>query len=458
MRRHQVFWSRQLVSFILRYTFVLPKKVIAMPYRSALRVCFITVLFALISPATLLAQPNPSIVKLAEAEQPKLLETLKALVNIETGSTNRDGLDAASELIATRLRAQKGDVEIIDSPAADIYPLEGAPDRIGRMVRATFRGTGSKRILLIAHMDTVYPMGMLSKQPFRIDGDLAYGLGIADDKQGVATIIHVVAMLQALNVRDYGVLTVLINGDEEISSPASRKLITKLGSEHDAVLSFEASRHNSDKLALATSGIAMATMTVKGKASHAGGAPERGVNALYEMAHQVLQTRDLSVPETGLKLNWTVANAGLNRNVIPAGAQAWADVRLLRNKDLQELEAKVNARIKNKLLPDSTVAVTFENRRPPLEATAASRALATHAQKIYGELGRALVVDSEPEGGGTDAAFAALDTKAPVIERFGLQGFGAHSADAEYVLISSIQPRLYLATRLVMDIAAGRAP
>lgn len=399
-----------------------------------------------------------AVAALAESEQPKLLDTLKALVNIETGSTHRDGLDTAAEFIAARLKALNGEIEIIEVPAADIYPLEGVPDRFGRVVRATFRGTGSKRIMLIAHMDTVYPVGMLSKQPFRIDGNLAYGLGIADDKQGVATIIHVVAMLQALNVRDYGVLTVLINGDEEISSPASRKLITQLGGEHDAVLSFEASRHNSDQLSLATSGIAMATMTVKGKSSHAGGSPERGVNALYEMAHQILQLRDLSVPETGLKMNWTVANAGVVRNMIPPGAQAWADVRLLRTNDLRELEAKVDARIKNKLLPDSTVSVTFENRRPPLEATAASRALAAHAQTIYRELGKTLVVDAEAEGGGTDAAFAALKTRAAVIERFGLQGFGAHSADAEYVLISSIQPRLYLATRLVMDIASGKAP
>lgn len=399
-----------------------------------------------------------AVATLAESEQPRLLDTLKALVNIETGSTHRDGLDTAAEFIAGKLRALNGEVEIIEAPAADIYPLEGLPDRFGRAVRATFRGTGSKRILLLAHMDTVYPVGMLAKQPFRIDGNLAYGLGIADDKQGVATIIHVVAMLQALNVRDYGVLTVLINGDEEISSPASRKLITKLGSEHDAVLSFEASRHNSDKLSLATSGIAMATMTVKGKSSHAGGAPERGVNALYEMSHQILQLRDLSVPATGLKMNWTVANAGVVRNMIPPGAQAWADVRLLRVNDLTDLETRVNARIKNKLLPDSQVSVTFENRRPPLEATAASRALAAHAQTIYRELGKTLVIDAEPEGGGTDAAFAALNTKAPVIERFGLQGFGAHSNDAEYVLISSIQPRLYLATRLVMDIASNKAP
>ena len=100
----------------------------------------------------------------------------------------------------------------------------------------------------------------------------------------------------------------------------------------------------------------------------------------------------------------------------------------------------------------------FERRRPPLEATPASRALARHAQAIYRELGKELVVDEVAEGGGTDAAFAALETKNAVVERFGLQGFGAHSNDAEYVLVGSIEPRLYLAARLIMDVARGQAP
>ena len=153
---------------------------------------------------------------------------------------------------------------------SDIYKMEDTPEKIGRMVRATFTGTGTKKILLIAHMDTVYPRGMLAQQPFRIEGDRAYGLGIADDKQGIAVILHTLAILKALNFREYGTLTVLINGDEEISSPGSRSLITKLGAEHDAAFSFEASRAESDKLSLATSGIASVTLTVRGRASHSG--------------------------------------------------------------------------------------------------------------------------------------------------------------------------------------------
>jgi glutamate carboxypeptidase len=326
------------------------------------------------------------------------------------------------------------------------------------MVRATFTGAGAKKILLIAHMDTVYQRGMLAKQPFRVDGNRAYGLAIADDKQGIAVVLHTVAMLKALDFRQYGTLTVLINADEEISSPGSRSLITRLGAEHDATLSFEASRAESDKISLATSGIASIVLKVEGKASHAGFSPERGVNALYELAHQVLQTRDLSDPATGLKMNWTLANAGRVRNMIPPNAQAIADIRVLRIADYEAIEKKVRERIKTQLLPEAKVEMIFERRRPPLEASPASRALAAHAQKVYRELGRDLVVDPVAEGGGTDAAFASLNAKGPVIERMGLQGYGEHSIEAEYVLIDSIEPRLCLATRLIMDFAQGRAP
>jgi glutamate carboxypeptidase len=401
------------------------------------------------------AQAVEPVRSLAAREKPALLDTLKALVSIESGSRDVEGLGKLADLIAARLRELGGRVELVE--VSNVYKMEDTPEQIGKMVRATFTGTGSKKILLIAHMDTVYQRGMLEKQPFRIDGDRAYGLGIADDKHGIAVILHTIAMLKAFDFKAFGTLTVLINADEELSSPGSRSLITKLGAEHDVTFSVESSRVESDKLSLATAGIASFTMNVEGRASHAGNSPERGINAIYELAHQMLQTRNLSDPETGLKMNWTMANGGRTRNMIPPSAQAQADVRVLKVEDYDGIEKKVRERIKTKLLPDSKVDVIFERRRPPLELTPASRALAKHAQQIYRELGKDLVVDEVAEGGGTDAAFAALETKAPVIERLGLQGYGAHSIEAEYVLISSIEPRLYLLTRLIMDVAEGKA-
>ena len=427
--------------------------------KSSMRLDYLRVALTLMVAGTSLhayAQPNQPIFSLAKKEKPALLESLKALVSIETGSRDFEGLGKLADLIAGRLKDLGGKVELV--APSDVYKMEDTPEQIGKMVRATFTGKGTKKILLIAHMDTVYPRGMLAKQPFRIEGDRAYGLGIADDKQGIAVILHTLAILKATNFQQYGTLTVLINADEEISSPGSRSVISKLGAEHDATFSVESSRAESDKLSLATSGIASVTLQVTGRASHSGNAPEKGINALYELAHQVLQTRDFSDPAVGLKMNWTLANAGTTRNMIPPGAQAVADVRVLRVADYDAIEKRVRDAIKKQLLPEAKVEMNFERRRPPLEATAASRALAKHAQEIYAELGKTLVVDDVAEGGGTDAAFAALNTKAPVIERFGLQGYGAHSADAEYVLLDSIEPRLYLLTRMIMDVSQGKIP
>ena len=401
------------------------------------------------------AQPVEPVLALAKKERQPLLDTLKELVSIETGSRDLEGLDRAARLIAARFSALGGKVELVDT-SEGAYRMEDTPAKIGKVVLARFEGRGTKKILLLAHMDTVYLRGMLAKQPFRVEGDRAYGLGISDDKNGVALILHVLAILKAMDFRDYGLVTALINADEEMSSPGSRHLLTRLGAEHDAVFSCEASRVDSDKLALATAGIASVILKVKGRASHAGSAPELGRNALYEAAHQILQTRDLSNPATGLKMNWTLISAGTNRNVIPADAVATADVRVLRVSDYDGIEQAVRERIKNKLIPDTQVQMSFERRRPPLEATPASRALGEHARRVYAEIGRSLVVDALAEGGGTDAAFASLNTKAPVLERFGLQGFGAHSNDAEYVAVDSIEPRLYLLARLIMDVSQGR--
>ena len=405
--------------------------------------------------AAAVAAPLEPVWSLAKQEKAATIDTLRDLVNIESGSKDREGLDRISDLIAARLRNLGGKVELIEA-GPDTYRLHDTPEKIGRMVHARFEGTGTKKILLIAHMDTVYLKGMLAKQPFRIDGNKAYGLGIADDKNGIAVILHTLAILKAANFRDYGLVSVLINGDEEISSPASRGMLTKLGAEHDAVFSCEASRVDLDRLSLATSGIAAASLKVTGRASHAGAAPELGRNALYEMAHQVLQMRDLSKPQVGLKVNWTIASAGTNRNVIPAVAEAVADVRVLRVADYDGIEAELRERVKKQLIPDAKVELTFERRRPPLEFTPASQALGKHAQSIYRELGKELAVVNVAEGGGTDAAFASLKAKGPVIERFGLQGFGAHSNDAEYVDLDSVEPRLYLLARMIMDLSLGK--
>ncbi|GGH65232.1 glutamate carboxypeptidase [Comamonas phosphati] len=399
------------------------------------------------------AAPQAPVLEQARKEQQPLLDTLRDLVHIESGSKDVEGVKKIADYVAGKLRAQGGKVEVMQP--ADVYRLGDTPEQIGPMVHAEFQGKGTSRIMLIAHMDTVYLPGMLKDQPFRIDGDRAYGLGIADDKQGVALILHTVELLKKRGFDDYGTLTVLINGDEEISSPGARSAITRLGAEQDAVFSFEGGGTDGG-LRLATSGIGAAYLKVQGRASHAGAKPEDGVNALYELSHQLLQMQDLSRPQEGLKLNWTVAKAGTNRNVIPAEATAQADARALRVADFSELEKAMQAKVGRKLLDASQVELKFEVRRPPLEASEAARKLARHAQGIYGdELKLPMKVADKATGGGTDAAFAALKARGAVIEGFGLSGHGAHSNNAEYVQVNTIAPRLYLAVRMIEDLSRG---
>jgi glutamate carboxypeptidase len=404
--------------------------------------------------STAAAATTDNVLARAKQERPALLDTLRELVSIESGSSDIEGLDRIREVIAKRFTALGAKVETLEPEAP--APGVGVPAKIGKIVRATFTGTGTRKILLLAHMDTVYPRGSLEKQPFRIDGDKAWGLGIADDKHGIALIMHTMSLLNALEFRGYGVVTVLINADEEIGSVGSRNIVTRLGAEHDAVLSFEGGGFPTSQVRLATAGTAAAVLRVQGKGSHAGAAPEQGVNALYELSHQILQLRDLSNAETGLKVNWTVSKAGVVRNMIPPSAEAIADIRVERVADLDGIEKALRERIRNKLLPGTQVDLEFIRGRPPLEANAANRALAAHAATVYAETGGKLTVRERSTGGATDASYAQLKSKAPVVEGFGLQGFGSHSTNAEYILIPSIEPRLYLATRMIMDIAQGK--
>ena len=395
----------------------------------------------------------------SQAEVPALLKTLEALVAIESGSRDLEGLGRLADVVAGRLRAAGMQVEQKTTKAPDFHPqLKGAP--LGRMVYATRSGTGSKKVLLIAHMDTVYQRGMAAKQPFRIDGDRAYGLGIADDKQGVALILHTVDLLARRGFADYAQLGVLINGDEEIGSPGSSAFLTQLGSEYDVVMSFEgggsAGANGGDMVRLATSSIAIVEMKVTGKASHAGAAPHLGRNALYELSHQMLKSRNFGDPAKGLQINWTVANAGGSRNVIPAEATAVADVRSLTNADLDLMEAALKKSIEDKLIPDTKIDLTFYRSRPAFVSNAASLALARQAVQVAREIGLPLEIRDRATGGGTDAAFAGLRPKGGVLESFGLRGFGSHSNDNEYVLVSNIAPRLYLASRMVMEAGSGR--
>ena len=387
---------------------------------------------------------NDALFNAATAEQAATLKTLERLVNIETGTGNAEGMSAMGALLEAELKAV----------GATVTRHKAAGDVVGDNIVGRIQGQGGKNILLIAHMDTVYVKGTLEKAPFRIDGNRAFGPGIADDKGGVAVLLHALKLLKAQGFAGFGTITAMFNTDEERGSFGSRDLIQQLASQHDYVLSFEPTLALKENLTLGTSGIAYVEARIKGKASHAGAAPELGVNALVEASDLVLRTQDIDNKDTGLRFNWTVAKAGGVSNIIPDEAVVNADVRYARNEDLEAAIKKLEAGAARKRLAEADVKVNVTRGRPAFNAGAEGKKLVDKAVAIYKEVGGELTV-IDRTGGGTDAAYAALSGK-PVIESLGLPGFGYHSNQAEYVMIDAIPRRLYLAVRMVMDLGQGK--
>jgi glutamate carboxypeptidase len=317
------------------------------------------------------------------------------------------------------------------------------------------KGKGSKKLMLMAHMDTVYVKGTLAKAAFRVDGARAFGPGIADDKGGIAMVLHTLRLLKNKGFDGYGQITVLFNTDEERGSFGSRTLIREQAKQHDYVLSFEPTLAMKEMLTLGTAGIVYYKVNIKGLAAHAGANPELGVNAFVEASDVVLRTLDLDNKDRDLRFNWTVGKSGEVSNIIPDQADLEANIRYARKDDLDGLLKTLEERIQGKKrLPKSEIKITVNYGRPAFEAGASGKVLVDKAVAIYKELGAEMTV-VDRTGGGTDAAYAALDGT-PVIESLGLPGFGYHSNQAEYVMIDAIPRRLYLASRLIMDLAMGK--
>lgn len=261
--------------------------------------------------------------------------------------------------------------------------------------------------------------------------------------------MHSLKLLKAQNFQDFGTITVLFNTDEEQSSVDSKDLITSMAKKHDYILSYTPTSINPEGLIYGTSGIGTASVSITGLASHAGQAPEKGVNALVEASDLVLRTMDLDEGSGGLRFNWTLCQAGEVRNIIPAKASLLADIRFPTNEKLDILTAELNARAANKKLPDAKIDVVVDAASPAFSATEQDKLLVAKALDIYNSIGYSMVV-VERIGGVSDVAFAALSGK-PVIEALGLPGYGYHTTKDEYVNLEAIPRKLYLSYQYLVS-------
>ncbi len=205
----------------------------------------------------------------------------------------------------------------------------------------------------MAHSDTVFKVGTSAERPFKTAHGKAYGPGVADDKGGIVAGLYAMKLLQERGFKDNGLITFQINCDEEIGSPSSRGLIKNLAREHDYAVCLEGGRHN-DGLVNWRKGTGRVVVEVKGRASHARSAPQSGVNALMELAHQVLQLKKLEDKEKKTILNFTVFQSGDKLNVIPDYAVARAEMRALGQEEFTRVETAGLDLIKTNCTPKVT--------------------------------------------------------------------------------------------------------
>jgi glutamate carboxypeptidase len=381
------------------------------------------------------AEVDNTLLAAANAGKADYLAGLAQLVNLDSGSLDSAGLDKVTDVLTQYLTALGAEITV--KPAAP---------SAGKLVTGTLRGTGSKKLMLMIHYDTVFGIGDAAKRPFRVAGNKAYGPGVADAKGGAMLILQALKIAKARGFKDYKTLTILFNPDEEVGSPGSRAAIRDLAAQQDAVLLFEPP--DAERVIVATNGIAYLHLDVTGLASHAGSAPEKGHNAALELAHQVLEMRNLGNADKGTSVNWTMLRSGEKMNIIPDKASATGDMRFSDPTEPARVQAEADQISAAILIPGTRATVNVDATRPPFPRNAATDKVAAQAVAIYRELGKTLVPTAMRYG--TDAGFAYQpgSAKPIVLDGLGIVGDRLHSPD-EWADIDSVPARLYLTVRLL---------
>jgi glutamate carboxypeptidase len=383
---------------------------------------------------------NDAIYKAAQAGRAETLNLLRDIVNIDSGTGDVAGGDRVLTLLAPRLTALGGAVrrETAEAP--------GLPDNLV----AVFHGAGKGRILIIAHVDTVFGPGTVAARPFHIEDDRAHGPGVGDEKAGMATAIMALKILHDTGFTNFATITLLLETSEERGSSGTTNLIKALGALHDVEFNMEPG-DPPDALTVWRKGSSNIHILVKGRAAHAGMAPQDGRNAATELVHQLTVLADaLPTAGAGTTVNLTVLKAGDRTNIIPDTAEAILNARYRKPEDRDRIVARFRSSAVTTAVPDTSVTVTADPGYPPLVQAAAVDALADRAQAIYAELGQNL---TRSGNGGASESAVVQSVGTPALDGLGLVGGDFHT-DHEWIDLNSLVPRLYLFTRLLMDTGA----
>lgn len=366
-------------------------------------------------------------------QQSQIVETIQQLVEIESPSDVKASVDRLSAVLASRFDDIGGTISV--------HPAEKA----GNQLQVDFRALGSakqKPVLLLGHMDTVYPIGTISKMPWRVAKGRVWGPGVLDMKSGIALALHVMEAMAKWGLSRP--VTVLLVSDEEVGSKSSRAITEELARRAAAVLVLEPAYGLHGAVKTARKGVADYTIKVTGKAAHSGLDFEQGQSAVLELAKQVCEIQKLVDLKRGITLNVGKISGGTRVNVVPAEATALLDLRVAAARDGVRIERKLlglkpfNRKCK--------VEVSGGFNRPPMERTAGVAGLYARARAIAAELG--LNLKEAAVGGGSDGNFTAA-LGIPTLDGLGGVGEGAH-AEHESVVIAELPRRAALLAGLIL--------
>lgn len=368
------------------------------------------------------------------SRQGEMVHLLKQLAMLESPTHDKKAVDACAAFVAREFK--RIGCKITTLPQKDIGDLTVAEFAPGRLKDA------DDEILVLTHIDTVWPVGKIAKMPFYVSGNKLYGPGVLDMKAGVVMLLTALRSLNGLNVKPQKRVTVVVNTAEETGHPAAHDLIRKLARKASLVLCLEPALPGG-ALKLERKGRLVVRLDVRGRAAH-GGSPEKGVSAIEELVIQIARLKRLRTGET--TVNVGLAGGGDKANVVAENAWAVLDIRFWKSTDRDRV-LKI-LREADPVLRGARLKVSVESTTPPMEKTKASEKLFVRAQEIAAGMG--LSLKGGKTGGGSDASIAA-GMGIPTLDGLGPDGDGIH-AEHEHLLISSFVERTALLTEFLKDL------
>lgn len=363
--------------------------------------------------------------------QGEMLALLERLVNIDSGTYCKAGIDLCGQMLSTELQALG-------------FQTETIPETVwGNHIRAGRAGKGKKGLFLSAHLDTVCPEGTVAKRPFRIEGNLAYGPGVGDMKGGIVQMLYALKALQALG-RDTPPITIFLTGDEEVGSVQGRPYIEEIARRSEWVIVMEPST-TPGMIGVRRWGVGAFYLTIRGQAAHVLDVNNAGVNACQELALKILALESLSDTRRGIKVSVNLVRGGTSRQVTASEARADIDVRVRDSTQMEAVAAQVRQIAGRPILPGIQIELTGKMTRPPMEPNPQTKAFL----RLASDVGREIGIEIEPVDklGGSDGCFTAALGVAT------LDGMGplCHDicAETERIEISSLVPRTLLLAGII---------